>query len=214
MDKEKERLYGEKYRAENVQKEKIRHKKYHEKNKEKIKIKATRYRKENREKCRELGRRYRKNNPEKEKARHVKYYLENKEKIKMYHKKRYKENTEQIRKRNKIWQIKHPEKTREYNHKKRTRGIIEKGIMSRIVNENILKYGCITCENINGKKEDGHCEHCENGFHIDHIVPISKGGSNDYNNLQILCAHCNYSKHTEIIDYRQDNKNNQMFLKI
>ena len=44
------------------------------------------------------------------------------------------------------------------------------------------------------------CQQCgameSNGatLEVDHIVPISKGGSDDYENLQILCATCNRKK--------------------
>ena len=50
-----------------------------------------------------------------------------------------------------------------------------------------MYYGerCIYC---NGKYE-----------HLDHIIPISKGGSHTKNNLAPSCAKCNLSKHNKIL---------------
>lgn len=53
-------------------------------------------------------------------------------------------------------------------------------------------------------RESGCCSICktnltgifstEEKMHIDHIIPISKGGTNDPTNLQILCEGCNLKK--------------------
>jgi 5-methylcytosine-specific restriction endonuclease McrA len=37
---------------------------------------------------------------------------------------------------------------------------------------------------------------------VDHVVPISRGGTNFIENIQPLCVSCNSTKHANIIDYR------------
>ncbi|MBQ8327578.1 MAG: HNH endonuclease [Lachnospiraceae bacterium] len=51
------------------------------------------------------------------------------------------------------------------------------------------------------------CCYCKNSTHaepnllleIDHIIPVSKGGKTEENNLQTLCWKCNRSKSDKII---------------
>ena len=37
---------------------------------------------------------------------------------------------------------------------------------------------------------------------VDHVLPVSKGGTNYIDNIQPLCDHCNKSKNARIIDFR------------
>ena len=49
--------------------------------------------------------------------------------------------------------------------------------------------------------QKGCCTVCRTklpkGFHVDHVVPLAKGGSNWPSNLQLLCRRCNNQKHVK-----------------
>jgi len=166
------------------------HGKYYLQNIERAKRLAVKWQKDNPEKVKAVNKKYRTENAEKEKARLKKYHIENSEKMKIASKK---------------WRDNNPGKIREIELRRRGYGTVEKGVANKLINENIARYGIITCEK--DKKP------CPDNFHVDHILPVSKGGNNSHDNLQILCAKCNQEKHTKIADYRQSIENNQLFLR-
>ncbi|MCL5611961.1 MAG: HNH endonuclease [Chloroflexi bacterium] len=50
------------------------------------------------------------------------------------------------------------------------------------------------------KRDQGKCAICgnQNNLEFDHIIPVSKGGSNTARNLQLLCESCNRKKSSNI----------------
>lgn len=48
--------------------------------------------------------------------------------------------------------------------------------------------------------ESSFCIVCKSKekLHLDHIIPITKGGRNEVSNIQLLCSKCNISKSNKI----------------
>ena len=65
-------------------------------------------------------------------------------------------------------------------------------------------YRCVECGATNK----------ETTLEIDHIIPVSKGGTNDISNLQTLCRECNRAKSATIWNQQKHNSfNNNSYLK-
>lgn len=84
------------------------------------------------------------------------------------------------------WRKAHPERTREWNRNMRARRKSAKGAHSEA---DILRL-------LN--RQRGDCAGCKNKlrgiYHVDHIFPLAKGGTNYIGNLQLLCPQCNITK--------------------
>jgi 5-methylcytosine-specific restriction endonuclease McrA len=48
------------------------------------------------------------------------------------------------------------------------------------------------------KRDEGACRYCgkelKSKFHIDHIIPFSKGGADEIENFALACTECNLKK--------------------
>lgn len=49
--------------------------------------------------------------------------------------------------------------------------------------------------------QDGHCHYCAgplgSDYHIDHMLPLSRGGQHTPENVCLACRACNFRKHTQ-----------------
>ena len=66
---------------------------------------------------------------------------------------------------------------------KRKRTNIPRGLRHEV-----FKRDNYTCRECGAKKSDGAT------LHVDHIIPVSKGGNDELDNLQTLCSDCNLNK--------------------
>ena len=55
------------------------------------------------------------------------------------------------------------------------------------------------------EKSGSRCLACGSSEKLsaDHVIPLSQGGSNSIENIQVLCVLCNCKKGTKVIDYRE-----------
>ena len=144
---------------------------------------------------------YRLRNKEKIRSSQSQYRAKNKDKLSAYFRRRYEAEKDAARVRMKDWYAKNkaiavrranewnkanPESKRSSvrNRRARLRGLL--GAHTRAQIEKMLqaqRRRCAACK----------CS-ISDGYHVDHIQPVARGGSNDITNIQLLCAPCNQSK--------------------
>lgn len=156
--------------------------------KSQILARQKKYRIENQDVVKETFKRYYEKNKEQRSIAYAEYRAENKDKERDRHKKYRSENYEKIKAREKEYRINNPEKVRVKHANRRAllnsaEGRHNASDIKRIFD--MQKWKCAGCAtNLSN-------------YHVDHITPLSKGGSNWPSNLQILCPACNLNKHAK-----------------
>jgi 5-methylcytosine-specific restriction endonuclease McrA len=183
--KEKRAIYGKEYR---------------EKNKEKTAAYLKMWRKKNKEKIVNDHKLYYEQNKENILAYHEQYRNKNKEHILKRDKQYRKENKENLSLKEKIYRQTDKGKNIRYYHNLKIRSLKYNREFSPIERTEILKRDNWTCQICEIKVHDESTGdwNTDDKAHIDHIIPLSKGGNSEVNNLQILCKKCNLVKGEKI----------------
>ena len=148
------------------------------------------------------------NNKEHQLKRQHEYRQANKESIAEYKKKYAQENKERIRKKTKKYTVLHAEEARVRAaawYKENPKRAKASGEIARHRRRaRIAKVGGkFTKEDIRNMyaTQGARCYYCsisiEDKYHIDHMNPISRSGSNWIDNICLACVRCNLSKHTK-----------------
>ena len=191
-NRDKKLAYQKKYNEEN--KEKLI--KYREANKEKSALQIKSWRENNKEHVKQYNKEYKRvyykrgANKEESKAYNKKYYRANKERIREAAKEYTATHIEENRARAAAWYKENPERgkanAKVANHKRRAHVAKVGGKFTKADIRNMYM------------SQGARCYYCsvsiERVYHIEHMVPISRGGSNWIDNICLACVPCNRMK--------------------
>ena len=202
--KARRRASQEKYRLANLEKCRAATAASHAKYPERKKAADARYKAENKEKIQAAARSYTAANSKRLNATTMKWREENREKFEAYQKEyrvknAWKErarasawkkaNAESEKIRRALWSTENKDKRciQEQNRRERKRN--GAGKLSADLAQRLLKV------------QRGKCACCHislnDGYHLDHIMPLALGGPHEDSNIQLLCPTCNLSKNAK-----------------
>lgn len=150
---------------------------------------AKNWKKNNPERKRELNRAWVKANPEKQKESNDKWEAKNPEKLRAKARRWYAAHSEQCRTRSKQWRVANPSKVILQKHRRRALKLHVECVNTPFDAQAQLK------------RQHGKCYYCHCKlavYHIEHVIPLSRGGSDHPDNKVLACPACNLSKRDKL----------------
>lgn len=166
---------------------------YRLENYERIISKKREYQLANAEKISEMGRASRIKNREKRNTRRREAYANNNEKLLALRREKDSKNRKELAASQQAYRAAHPEKLAQHNRNRRAAKKSSKG-------KHTADDVAFIFERQRGLCAACHIKLIKSGkskYHVDHIVPLSKGGDNDKYNIQCLCPTCNVRKNAK-----------------
>lgn len=125
-------------------------------------------------------------NPARKKDQAVRWRLANSERKKLNHARWYRLNAVKVNVRSALWRKANPDKFRAALENRRAQ---LRDMIGKHTGEDIRRIY---------QEQKGRCKYCSiellGTFHVDHQIPISRGGTNWPNNLACACPKCNTKK--------------------
>jgi 5-methylcytosine-specific restriction endonuclease McrA len=171
--KEQENKYSQQYKIDHAEELKEYDRLNYQKNKESEKKRSREYRAKHRDRYLELNR---------------KWHLENKDKERAYEEKTKEKRVIQ----KKIWKEKNPDKMKIYS--------INNNAKRRDLTGGNVYVGVKIIRSL-WDKQEGKCFYCLkelDKYHVDHYVPLARGGKHEEENLRLACPLCNHKKHAKM----------------
>ena len=181
------------YRQENPDRVLENNRRYYQEHAEEAREYSKQYRREHPETVLKNRRLYEQRHPEKQHERILKYQQNHTFEIQERSRRHYLANVEKKLESARRWRASHPEAQAANDHRRRARETTAGGSFSAAEWKACQEhYGnkCLCCGRVDMK------------LTADHVVPVSKGGTSNIENIQPLCASCNSRKGAKTIDYR------------